>query len=166
MVIIVIIMLTLVVGAAGAGWYAHHKTGKDKKNQQAQAQKAAAAKATANSNKPIQYQVVYVDKSQTPVRILIYTSETDSNRLISVNDAVFAKYKTSGSTLLFAYFDDPKIALDYFTKINQSGLSAAEKQDLQKHYVAAMVYVNIPSQKTKVATFTRLVNGVKTLKTY
>lgn len=133
----------------------------DKAPTQSVKEKTVAAGSKSNDTNKVTYQIMYLDKNRTPAYVQVYTTAKTDDELIKLNDELLPKYKNLQTSVLIAYFDDPKIALSYFQRKD------TPTKEQAKHYIAAMLYVKQIDEKIKTpSNLTRLSGGVKVLKEY
>lgn len=90
------------------------------------------------------------DVDANTTRVTIYTLEKNSQKLVALNKKLKDEYtlkSTDGQNnfiLYIDYFDDKTVAGNYFTLINDSKTTAAQKRKLLSHYIA----MSSPSFKT------------------
>jgi len=97
--------------------------------------------SSAEENKQaLNYEISDKSFVGTTANITVITTETDTSKLIAINDEVFDKYKSGKTHVFINYFDDKTIASSYFDKIADLNTSEAESKTLSRHYIANMKY--------------------------
>ncbi len=108
----------------------------------------AAKLAAAPTSGPLQYSAVttFNNPGSKSPKFVYYTTEYVDDRLIALNDKIITELKAakkvneSTNSYSISYFDNKKVAKEYFEKLADKTTSPKDKSLMQKSYIATYVY--------------------------
>jgi hypothetical protein len=110
---------------------------------------SAAAGDNATALRGLNAETVFMEKKGTRVTVDVFTTETEQQRLVSLNDRFMKQFYGWYTHIFINYFNDRAVAAGYDKKVRDPSLGKREKERLVAHIIARLQF----NAKTGVRIF-------------